>query len=34
MLQKIKDFATKNKKYLLIGAGVVVAVLLYKKYKK
>jgi hypothetical protein len=34
MLQKVKDFALKNKKYLLIGAGVIVAVVLYKKYKK
>lgn len=34
MLQKIKDFALKNKTYLLIGAGVTIAVMLYKKYKK
>lgn len=34
MLQKIKDFAIKNKKYLFIGSAVVLAVLLYKKYKK
>jgi len=34
MLQKIKDFAVQNKKYLLIGSVVVVALLLYKKYKK
>lgn len=34
MLTKIKDFAIKNKKYLLIGGGVVLAIVLYRKYKK
>lgn len=34
MLQKMKDFATKNKKYLLIGACLVLGYVFYQKYRK
>lgn len=34
MLQKIQDFYTDNKTYVLVGVGVVVAFLIWKKTRK